>query len=242
MIDSSVSTWIGDNKYRPSKQPAITQERIAEMISKLQPGDILIERKNWYYSNLFLPGFWKHGLLYCGTLDDLHDFGLDTDPVVKKYIAEYGKPNAQGDVPRVLEAISEGVVATPMEEATEGDYVAAFRPRASEDQIKKAIRTAFSHFGKPYDFEFNFQTADKIVCTELLYRSFYDFLSFPLRKFLGRWIFSGDDLVGMFAAERAKGTNPENRKLDFIFFLDSDTKTGQSTFKGEADLIATLKR
>ena len=59
------------------KESHITTEIIEKMIlPKLKPGDILVEHRNWYASNAFLPGFWPHGALYVGTESDLKMLGI----------------------------------------------------------------------------------------------------------------------------------------------------------------------
>src|SRR4249920_3003433 len=52
--------------------------------------------------------------------------------------------------------------------------------------------------GKPYDFEFDFSSSTRVVCTELVYRSYQrrGGCIFPLVKRLGRFTLTGDDLVG----------------------------------------------
>ena len=236
-VSIAVSTWVGDTKYRKRK-PSITYDRVNQMKEKLQPGDILFERENWFMSNLFLPGFWKHGIIYVGTAADLKRLGLAQHPLIAPHMADYAKPDHLGFEHRLLEAISDGVVMSSMEEATDADYIAALRPRLTEAQLKEMIITAFSHFGKPYDFQFDFQTADKIVCTELLYRAFKKSLSFNLRKIVGKWACPADDILRKFIAER----NTPNQEMDFVFFLDSDPKTQITSFKDEKALCDSLKR
>ena len=41
-----------------------------------ETGDILVERRNWFLSNAFLPGFWPHAALYIGAVEDLETLGL----------------------------------------------------------------------------------------------------------------------------------------------------------------------
>ena len=236
-IQAAIAIWLGDTKYCKRK-PAIGQKDIDEMIKRLKPGDIIFERENWYLSNAFLPGFWPHGILYVGTIEDLEELGLATNPIVAKYIEKYASPDEHGHTRRVIEAISEGVVMSSMEEATDADYICAFRPRASQEQIKTAIIRAFSHVGKSYDFDFDFFTADKIVCTEVLYRSYSDVIEFPLVKIMGRYTLPATEIIKSYSETR--GTAAQS--MDFVFFLDSNAKTGETWFADEESLIRSNSR
>jgi hypothetical protein len=53
------------------------------------------------------------------------------------------------------------------------------------------------HLGKPYDFEFDFNNSSRIVCTELVYRSYHNrgTMVFSLIKRLGRFTLTGDDII-----------------------------------------------
>ncbi|MBF0501083.1 MAG: hypothetical protein HQM09_13170 [Candidatus Riflebacteria bacterium] len=234
---SAVSTWIGDNKYRPRK-PSIKYDRIQEMKAKLQPGDLLLERENWYMSNIFLPGFWLHSILYVGTVDDLKKMGLTDNPIVAMHLAEYAKPDFKGHEHRVLESVSEGVIMSAMEEATDADYICALRPRLSQEEIKQVIVNAFSYAGLPYDFNFDFQTADQLACSELIYRSFREKLGLTPERIAGRYAIPSLTFAKKFAAERGK----DDRFFDFVFFVDSDVKTQKTWFSTEDELAKSVRR
>ena len=102
------------------------------------------------------------------------------DPAVRDRLDEYTTPAHDGEPKVVIESISEGVSFSSLSEATLADYIAVLRPRLSEKEKAQAIRDAFSHQGKPYDFEFDFFSSDKLVCTELVYRSYEGLLHFEL--------------------------------------------------------------
>lgn len=56
-LQKGVSSWMGDTKVARKHSHLISARQIAEMGKRLQPGDILFERHEWYLSNLGLPGF-----------------------------------------------------------------------------------------------------------------------------------------------------------------------------------------
>src|SRR6185503_8802981 len=76
-----ISTWLGSTRVRVPREGArmISEKQLAEMRQQLKPGDILIERQNWYLSRAFMPGFWAHAALYVGTTNDLIKLGLAED-------------------------------------------------------------------------------------------------------------------------------------------------------------------
>ncbi|MBF0410058.1 MAG: hypothetical protein HQM10_22130 [Candidatus Riflebacteria bacterium] len=237
-LHSAISVWIGDQKYAPGKKPLISWDRVGEMKDKLKPGDIILERENWFMSNIFLPGFWPHSILYVGTVEDLRKMGLADHPAVAKHLKEYSERDHLGFEKRIIEAVSDGVVMNSLEEACDADYICAFRPRLSEKEIKEVIIKAFGYVGRRYDFMFDFQTEDEIVCSELIYRSFRDKLSLTLSKIAGRWALPSLNIVKKFAYEKDR----EDRELDFVFFVDSDPKTGRTWFSSEKELINTISR
>ena len=87
----------------------------------------------------------------------------------------------------------------------------------SKTQKAEAIRRAFSHHGKPYDFNFDFGTADKLVCSELLYHAYEGLLDFQMETVLGKKVITPLGIMNKFANEH--GT--PSRQLDFVLFLDT---------------------
>ena len=236
-----VSTWIGDTKIREPRQgkPLIQPAQLTELRAKLQPGDIMLERRNWYLSNAFLPGYWPHAAIYIGTAEDLKRLGLDQDPRVRKHWAEFVKRDEHGHERVILESISEGVVFTSFEQSVgEADSAAFLRTRLEPARLRECIARAFSHAGKPYDFEFDFFSTDKLVCTELVFRSFDGDIQFPLVEIMGTKTMPAVELVRKFSQERGQ----DKAAFSFVAFLDGDELKGRAKFQTEAVFIESLKR
>jgi hypothetical protein len=237
VCQSLVSEWIGDTRL-VEREPLISIEQIDELESRLRPGDILLERRNWFLSNAFLPGFWPHAALYIGTHADLQALGITDDPEVKRRLKEYLSKAADGHDHTIIEAISEGVVFNSLHHSMHADHVAVLRPNISREDIGKAIRRAFMHEGKPYDFEFDFFTSHRLVCTEVVYRAYEGLLHFDLVEVMGRNTLPALNIARKFAEER----NGENQELDFVLFLDGDTATGKAREASEDDFCKSIER
>lgn len=235
---SMLSEWIGDLRI-VRDAPLITVDQVRkDIVPRLKPGDIFLERRNWFLSNAFLPGFWPHSALYIGTPEDLKELGIADHPEVKRRWAEYTRLAHDGGVHTILESVSEGVIFNTAEESMHADHVAILRPRLTREQIGQAIVRAFSHHGKPYDFEFDFFTSDKLVCTELLYRAYEGMLHFELVRIMGRDTLPALEIGRKFAKEKDR----PDRELDFVLFMDGDNSKSRAAPAGIETFIESLDR
>lgn len=174
------------------RQPGIKQsgtpKRIhnglcAEILSQVRPGDVFITRHDDALSNLFLPGYWPHAALYIGKSEDLKGEPLP--------------PSVASEDHWFLEAKKDGVLIRPAEETMEVDALIVLRPPLQDDSRQKALERALSHRGKPYDFVFDFRTADKLVCTEVVYRGYHGVgpIDFHLHETGGRLCLPAEALI-----------------------------------------------
>ena len=236
-----VSYWIGKARVRAPRdgQTLIRDEHLEALLPKLQPGDILIERRNWVLSNAFLPGYWSHAALYLGAPGQLEALGLRDDPRVAEHWKSFTTPDRKGHRRAVIEALAPGVIFTSMEHSVgEADAVCVLRPRLTDDARRECIARAFAHAGKPYDFEFDFFSTDKLVCTELIFRAFDGRVDFPLVEIMGMTTMPAMELLRKF--QRELGT-PE-AQLELVSFLDGDEGTGTARFRDAGELIESLGR
>lgn len=243
-VQTEIAGWLGDTKVKRENAALITLPLIHDASAKLRPGDILFARRNWYLSNVGLPGFWPHAALWIGTPEDVKA-RLGT-PLLERLrqrhpdaYAAWTRPYEEdGFAPRVLEAVSEGVIFTSAEHCLAADYAAAVRPRRGDAEIAAAIERAFGYFGRPYDFDFDFHTDGALVCSELVYKAWEPRPDADLRgvrfdviEILGRPTLPPNTMVAQF--DREHGTSAQ--QLDFVFFLDARESSERAFF---ADLDA----
>jgi hypothetical protein len=262
-VQRDVAEWMGDTKVRRLHRHLITHDQIDQMRTRLQPGDILVARHNWYLSNVGLPGFWPHAELYLGTPDELAAWA--DDPEIQRWVAAqphgaatlsdhlqkahpdawstWATDAADGHPRRVIEAISEGVSLRSLEEGAGADYVAVIRPRHPKLAVAQAIDKALSLHGRPYDFNFDFLTDESIVCTELVYKSWQpadgkDGPQIELVKVVGRQTLPANDLIRQFDQ---RYDDPQ-RPFDFVYFLDGRERAKGAVSTDLDALRASWKR
>jgi uncharacterized protein YycO len=244
-LQKGVSEWMGDTKVLRKGNHLISAKQIEAMGKRLQPGDIIFERHEWYLSNLGLPGFWTHVALYIGTPEERRSFF--NDPEVKQWVKTLGTADGEYEtllrqryattysrslIPkedrhpaRILEAISEGVSFTSLEYTGSADSIGVIRPRLSKREKAQAIMRAFHYSGRPYDFNFDFQTDSALVCSELIFKAYepgggMQGLRFPVTEVMGRKVSTPNGMVRQF--DEQAGTPAA--QADFVLFLDGYEK------------------
>jgi len=174
---------------QPGVKPPGAPKRIGgdlrmEILEQLRPGDVFVTRHDDALSNLFLPGFWPHAALYLGTDEDLAGMGI---PI----------PTEEGEGPWFLESKKDGVRIRPAAETMAVDALVVLRSPLEAGKTMEAIGRAVCHVGKPYDFLFDFRTADRLVCTEVIYRGFHGIgpVSFHLEEVGGRLCLPAEEFL-----------------------------------------------
>lgn len=265
-VQKSFAEWMGDTRVARNGKPLLQKDFVEKIVlPKLQPGDVMVTRQNWFLSNIGLPGFWPHALLYVGRPEQWA--AIELDPGVQAWLkAQPEKPatlsdllqrrypskwkayaegrDFQGHGPiRVIESISEGVSFTAIEHAFGVDYLGGLRPRVPPVEKARAIERAFKYQGRPYDFDFDFFSDSTLVCTELVYKAYQQDkdmkgLELPLVDVAGRRTLPANEIVRRFDLEADK----PDRQLDFVLFIDAKEKE-DAVFEASAQALReTWKR
>ena len=262
-VQTGVSEWMGDTKVYRTGRSLVSQKQVEHLKSVLRPGDVLLERREWYVSNVGLPGFWSHAALYIGTAEDRRAFFADTNTqawvkhqgessgdlellLQARYPATYKQSETRQEhehVVRIIEAISEGVSLTTLEHSADCDSIAVLRPRLPKLEKAQAIVRAFHYTGRPYDFNFDFATDAELVCTELVYKSYepangFTGLKFLLTEMLGRKLLPANEIAKQFDAQQ--GT-PEQQS-DLVIFLDGQERKRKAVEASLGDFRASWQR
>jgi hypothetical protein len=248
-VQKGVAEWMGDTRVLYGEKFLVAGDQISLIEQRILPGDIFLERREWYLSNIGLPGYWPHAAIYVGTESERAKF-FDT-PEVRDWVISQGikdgrfesllikrspaaqksnhKKDESGHALQILEAVSEGVVFSSINHSANADSVAVLRPNLSRLEIAMALLKAFTYYGRPYDFDFDFRTDKALVCTEVVYKAYspdpgQKGLILPLTTVVGRPVLTPNNLIRYFDETYDK----KDRPFDFVIFLDGNIKTGRA--------------
>ena len=191
-LKAFVFTHVGHIKT-PGIEPLIfSEDDKNQLLTLLQPGDIILTYSEGFMSNIFLPGIFKHGIVYTGRRENWEKSGWDNI-----HITDHQKSLIQSNH-NIIEAIAEGVVSGSLEEIldTKINRLAVFRPSLLDQEIIGVMQTIHSYLGNQYDFSFDFNDAESQVCTEVIYRGFNEIgnIQFGLSKRAGTLNLSAEDV------------------------------------------------
>jgi hypothetical protein len=175
--------------HQPGIKPFGAPKRIHAQLQKqileyAKPGDVFVTRHDDALSNWFLPGFWPHAALFLGKSAN--------------HTSEWGELPPAGEIDAwFLEAKKDGVKVRPVSETLALDALVVLRPPLEETELQRGLQRALTHRGKPYDFLFDFRTADRLVCTEVVYRGFHGIapIQFQLREVGGRLCLPAEEFL-----------------------------------------------
>ena len=263
-VQKGFSEWLGDTKVWRKNKTLLTNHQIKSITAQMLPGDIMLQRREWYMTNVGLPGYWTHSALYIGTEKDrdklwkndsaviewVKNKGVDSgrldDLLLRDYPQLYSRSvisENSSDSIRVIESVSEGVIFTSMDESAHCDGIVVLRPSLPGLDKAIAIYRSFAYFGLPYDFNFDFITDSSLVCTELIYKA-YEPLSGNIGLHINTIEIGGRIVtpVNLLARQFTEEWKTPEQQLEFILFYDGYEKKRKSVPSSVEQFINSWKR
>jgi hypothetical protein len=187
---------------RRGKLDELPKEKQSEIIANLQPLDILLEKAPFRLTDYLIPGYWSHVALWSGTEEELSKLGVwDELPAIYNEAKEtyhYSGPDFQDAIRNghmVIEALRPGVQINTLQHFLNIDDLGVMRYNGLTIENKRSyLLNAFAQIGKSYDFNFDVESKNEIVCSELIYVSFDD-LDWNTTKTVGRYTISPDNVA-----------------------------------------------
>jgi len=201
-LSEGFSNAVGE--YEERKGLLYNDEKLEQDVAKqLQMGDILLEKTPFRLTDSMIPGHWGHAAIWIGTEQELRDIGLWEHPLVSRYHEQIKKDEL------VAESLRTGTTLSPLSHFLNIDDLGVLRSRQplSDELMRETIILSLRQIGKEYDFNFDVETTDKIVCSQLVYLA-YDRIEWPTESVVGRYTISPDNI-----AVKALNNGPLELKL-----------------------------
>jgi hypothetical protein len=162
---------------------------VAGLRRDLQPGDILLEKTPFRLTDKLIPGYWGHAAVWVGNEAQLRALGIWDDPLLRPH-QEAIRAGRQ-----VVEALRSGVEINPIEQFLNIDSLGVVRRPAADAAARgRVVLQALRQIGKPYDFNFDVESKERVYCSKLVYLAYGD-LDWPTKSSLGRTTFTPDDVA-----------------------------------------------
>ncbi len=190
-LSKAFGNGAGGFQSRDEKLKTMPYSQRQALEKKLKPLDILFEKTPFRLTDKFIPGHWGHAAIWTGSEEQLKEMGIWNHPRIRKHqkAIRAGK--------RIIEALRPGVEINTLEHFLDIDDLAIIRQKnLDEHDADKFMIRAFDQVGKEYDFNFDVETDKKIVCSELIYVTYFKSeYNWPTDKSVGRYTITPDNVA-----------------------------------------------
>ena len=212
-LSGSMGNFIGLFKYRNGylfKNDSIYNE----LFERLKPLDIIAEKTSFLLTDKLITGHFGHVAIYLGTKKQLEDSDLWNYPV----IVPFQKQIQEGFC--IIETNRRGTHLKKLKQFLNVDEVAILRI-TNFDQLPINFKLTFlnnllGQLGKKYDFNFDAETNDKLICSELLYDVF-GAIHWPYMYSFNRFIITPDNLLSLALYQSSP--------ISLQYYISSNKKT-----------------
>lgn len=205
----------------------VLQTEIEEL---LEPLDIITEKTYFALTDKLIPGHFGHNALWLGTEAQLREIGMWNHPSLLPYQGEIQAGKS------ILEVDRSGTHLKSLEDFMNVDEFAIIRLKDREfihkskslltRDLEMVYEVALSQMGKVYDFNFDVETTDRLVCSELLYQSF-GHIHWPTEDLLGRITISPDNVASLALYS--------DSPVELLYYV-AEARRGEREYKSISDL------
>ena len=185
-------------KLRNGKLNRRKEDIINELVTTLKPLDILVEKSSFLITDKFIPGHFGHVALWLGDENEYIKRNIWNNSLVKKYQDQIKTSDTILKFKKtIVEAVTNGVRLSSIYDFLDADDLVVLRPTCvfeNELDDTTAILQALMQVGKEYDFDFDVQNKDKIICSELACICFPK-INWEEIRFFGKRTVSPDNIV-----------------------------------------------
>lgn len=177
-LQKALCDIFGDVDFSLKDRKSITNKQITQISKELRTGDLLLKRNDYQLSNIAIPGFWTHSGIYLGSLKEMDvlfdklpilNGGKASDYIKIHHYQVYRKMLYKHNL--IFEAVGDGVSVNPLRHIAGVDYFVAIRPQLDSLKLFEALLKAFNYYDKPYDYLFDLESDDAMICSELIFKS-----------------------------------------------------------------------
>lgn len=250
-IQKALCDIFGNVDFSFKDRKSITNRQIAQISKELRAGDLLLKRNDYQLSNIAIPGFWTHSGIYLGSLKEMDKLfenlpvlnGIKASDYIKiHHYQVYRKMLYRHNL--IFEAVGDGVSVNPLRHIAGVDYFVAIRPQIETSKLFEVLLRAFNYYDKPYDYLFDLESDDAMICSELIYKSLgsnKEEVIFKLSERNGEPFLSPSD-IALQCINESKEESPKLQMVVYCGVLANSSKSAfQSFFAFESATLDYMK-